>query len=82
MRRELVAAREQLGLTQVQISSELGISRSYYGLIETGARNPNYGLATRIARKVNKPINSIFFDLDGFKMKQRLPLNTDPDSAA
>ena len=71
MRKELAIARENIGLTQVQIAEILGISRSFYGLIENGVRNPDYGLAKRIAKVLKVSPNSIFFDLDGFKTKQK-----------
>lgn len=70
LRKELAIARENIGLRQVQIAEILGISRSFYGLIENGVRNPDYGLAKRIAKTLKVSPESIFFDLDGFKMKQ------------
>lgn len=69
MRKELAIARERSGFTQAKTALELGISRSFYGLIETGARNPDYGLAKRIAKLLKVSPESIFFDLDGFRMK-------------
>jgi putative transcriptional regulator len=71
MRKELAIARENIGITQARMAEILGISRSFYGLIENGMRNPDYGLAKRIAKILKVSPNSIFFDLDGFKTKQR-----------
>lgn len=69
MRQALTDARKKNRFTQESIAEVLGISRSYYGLIEGGKRNPNYGLAVKISKILRVRINSIFFDLDGFKMK-------------
>ncbi|EIW20088.1 MULTISPECIES: helix-turn-helix transcriptional regulator [Pelosinus] len=71
MRKELAIARENIGLTQARMAELLGISRSYYSLIENGMRNPDYGLAKRIAKILKVSPNNIFFDLDGFNLKQK-----------
>lgn len=81
MREELIKARVNLGLTQLQIAMSVGISRSFYGLIETGNRNPSYGLAKRIAKELKKNADSLFFDLDGFKMKRKENLKPNPPAA-
>jgi putative transcriptional regulator len=70
MRTELVEARKKRKFTQASFSKELGISRSFYGLIETGYRNPDYGLAVKISKMLKTKPSSIFFDLNGFRMKQ------------
>lgn len=70
MRNKLVEKRENLGLTQATVAKSVGVSRSFYGLIETGARNPSFGLAKRIASILKEPVTSLFFDLDSFRMKQ------------
>ena len=67
----MIKAREKARLTQAQIAENIGISRSFYGLIENGTRNPNYGLAVKIAQVLSVPVGSIFFDLDGFRMKRK-----------
>ena len=71
MRKELATAREKVGLTQAKLAQELGISRSFYGLIENGVRNPDYGLAKRIASTLKVSPGDIFFDLEGFRTKQK-----------
>jgi len=37
---KLLAARKLKGLTQEQVASKVGITRSYYAQIERGERNP------------------------------------------
>jgi putative transcriptional regulator len=70
MRDNLMKMREQRGLRQEDVAGEVGISRSYYGHIENGNRNPSYGLAKQIAKCLGVEPECIFFDLDGFRMKQ------------
>lgn len=40
MRQWLVAIRKVKGLSQYDVADQTGISRSYYGSIELGVRNP------------------------------------------
>jgi transcriptional regulator with XRE-family HTH domain len=42
--------REARGLTQVEVATLLGISRSYYNYIELGSRNVDLVLAMKICR--------------------------------
>ncbi len=69
MREELIKHREMTGMSQEEVADILGISRSYYGHIETGNRNPTYGLARKISELFNTSAEALFFDLDGFRMK-------------
>lgn len=55
--------RIQRSLTQEQVAKALGITTSYYGMIEIGTRNPTLKLAKKIADFFNKPIEEIFFDI-------------------
>lgn len=48
-------------MTQQQIAEILGITRSFYGMIETGDRNPTLDLAKRIAELFQVDIEEIFF---------------------
>jgi len=70
MRAELIKLREENGMTQEQVAESVGVSRSFYGHIETGTRNPSYGLARRISELFNTSIESIFFEVECFRMKQ------------
>lgn len=82
MRKELAIARKNNGFTQAKLSDELGISRSFYGLIENGVRNPNYGLAKQIAKTLKVSPCEIFFDLDGFEMKQTRQVDSPKSQAS
>ena len=63
--------RSTKGLTQAQLAQILGVSRAFYGLIEKGKRQPTYGLAVKIATFFNTKPEDIFFNLDGFRTKQK-----------
>lgn len=62
MRKCLIRFRKERKITQQQIAEILGITRSYYGMIETGNRNPTLGLAKKIAELFQTDIDQIFFD--------------------
>jgi putative transcriptional regulator len=68
-RQMLIELREKAKLSQEDIAYELGISRSFYGHIETGNRNPTYGLAKRIAKIVGGDVDTLFFDVESYRMK-------------
>lgn len=61
-REKLLVARKNKGMTQEQIANAAGIQRSYYGLIETGQRNPTLKVATQIAKALDENIEYLFPD--------------------
>lgn len=61
-REQLIKTRKKLGLTQTDIAIAVGVHRSYYGLIETGHRNPTLGIAIRIAAALNSNLEQLFPD--------------------
>jgi len=65
MRETLIHERKNRGLTQAQVAKELGITRAYYGHIETGVRNPPLELAKKIADFFGKTIEDLFFNQKG-----------------
>lgn len=73
-REQLINTRKSLGMTQADMATVAGIHRSYYGLIETGNRNPTLKIATKIATSLNSSIeqlfpNDIFFANKCYEMK-------------
>lgn len=46
---------------QKEIASAVGITTSYYGMIETGVRKPSLEVAIRIASYFGIPLDEIFF---------------------
>lgn len=69
MRKILVNLRKEKNKTQAEMAELIGISRSFYALIELNLRNPNYGLAKKIAKILKKDVESLFLDADYFRMK-------------
>lgn len=61
-RLKLLEARKLVGMTQQDIANASGIQRSYYGLIETGQRNPTLSIATKIASVLDMNVADIFPD--------------------
>jgi putative transcriptional regulator len=61
-RYKLIDRRKKLNLSQKEVAKRSKISRSYYGLIENGSRNPSYKIANNIARAVNENIEQLFTD--------------------
>ncbi len=53
--------------TQREIAGALGITTSYYGMIELGARTPNLALAKKIEDFFGVPMREIFFEGDNNK---------------
>lgn len=49
----VVAARQTAGLSQAELSEEVGLTRSYVSGIETGIRNPTMAVIVRICRTLN-----------------------------
>ena len=62
-------ARKATGLTQEDVATKLGVSRSFYALIETGLRRPTYGQAIDIAGLVGLSPEAAFPALRGYKLK-------------
>lgn len=61
MRKKLIVLRKEKGLTQRQVADQLGVTRSFYGMIETGDRNPTLDLARRIAELFGTSVDELFF---------------------
>jgi len=58
----LKIARIKKGYNQQEFSELLGINKNYYSMIETGARNPGFKLAKKIADILEVTVDEIFFD--------------------
>ncbi|MDI6871914.1 MAG: helix-turn-helix transcriptional regulator [Bacillota bacterium] len=69
-RTRLKDLRRKAGLTQHEVAKMLGIGRSFYGMIETGARNPTLDLARRIADLFGVGIEQVFFASDCHELRQ------------
>lgn len=59
-RSELQRLRKQRGMSQNELATKASMNRSYYGLIETGLRNPTLPKAQRIATALSVDISQAF----------------------
>lgn len=50
-------ARERKGMLQADVAEKLGLSRSYYTLIESGSRDIYFTLAVNICRVLDLNVN-------------------------
>lgn len=48
--------------SQKSVAHSIGITTSYYGMIELGVRNPSLDVAMDIANYYNTSIEDLFFD--------------------
>ncbi|MES2595556.1 MAG: helix-turn-helix transcriptional regulator [Verrucomicrobiota bacterium] len=60
MKNHLKVLRAQRGLTQEDLSQELGVSRQAVNALETEKHSPSLDLAYRIAAVFDLPIDQIF----------------------
>jgi putative transcriptional regulator len=60
-RQPLIDLRNSLKLKQKDVAKSIGITISYYGMIELGVRNPTLELAKKIAEYFGKNMEDIFF---------------------
>lgn len=64
MRTYLLQLRKSNGMTQKDVAEKLGISESYYNLIENGnrQRDINVSILNRLSKIFNSPIKKIMGD--------------------
>lgn len=55
-------ARNEAGMTQLQVGEEAGITQQHYNFIETGARRPSVETAKKIAAVLGFPWTRFFED--------------------
>ena len=60
MQNDVRALRENTGLSQAALGTELGVSRQTINSIETGKYDPSLPLAIAIARHFHKTVEEIF----------------------
>lgn len=52
--------RKKHNLKQREVAENLGITTSYYGMIELGKREPSLSLAIKISRYFNLSVEEVF----------------------
>ncbi|MCT2882634.1 helix-turn-helix domain-containing protein [Lentilactobacillus buchneri] len=58
----LRSKRQSKGMTMQDMANHVGISKSYYSLIERGERRVSYELTFKIANALNTTPDNIFLD--------------------
>jgi transcriptional regulator with XRE-family HTH domain len=67
--RELRAARNGLGLTQVEVARRLDVSPSYLAAVEAGRHNLTLGQLANIANAMRVGIDIAFIRPDGIRVR-------------
>lgn len=62
MNNRLRVLRAELGWSQAELGTRLGVSRQAVNAIETGKHDPSLPLAFKISRLFERPIETIFED--------------------
>lgn len=62
-RNYLIQLRKQRGWTQEFVAKKLGITTSFYGMIEQGVRTPKLPLAIHMEKLFRKPVSELFSDI-------------------
>jgi len=62
VRKKLQTLREATGLNQSDFGKLVGISRSHYGQIETGEKDPSLKVSLRIKRTLKYQNDDLFFN--------------------
>ena len=57
---KLKQLREERGLPQKAVAKSVGITTSYYGMIELGTRRPSLDLAIRICKYFHLSVEEVF----------------------
>ena len=57
---KLKQLREERGLLQKAVAKSVGITTSYYGMIELGTRRPGLDLAIRICKYFDLSVEEVF----------------------
>ena len=60
MENRIKELRKQMGLRQEDLAQQLGVTRQTINVIENDKYDPTLGLAMRLARFLNTPVEDIF----------------------
>ncbi|MCL6611024.1 MAG: helix-turn-helix transcriptional regulator [Peptococcaceae bacterium] len=80
-RHRLIEARKKHGWTQAQVAERLGVTPSFYGMIEQGSRNPRLPLALAMENLFDIPALELFPDLFYANKPNTMLGNQDPAPA-
>lgn len=69
-RTKLIQLRHERKLKQQDVAEAVGVTTSFYGMIEVGTRTPKLGLAKKIADYFGVCVEDIFFEPGQQKVNQ------------
>jgi putative transcriptional regulator len=55
--------REELGMTQIELADQVGVSRQTIYFLEKGTYNPSLTVSFKISEVLDKPLNEIFYQV-------------------
>ena len=55
--------REGKNVSQAEVAKQIGITTSYYGMIESCIRKPSLSVAIKLAKYFKKNVEEIFFKI-------------------
>ena len=58
--------RKELGISQLELAKDIGVSRQTINMIENDKYNPTLELCLNLARSLQTDLNSLFFGKDDF----------------
>lgn len=62
MRTNLINARKQSGLTQVDVATQIGVTERTYQSIESGATNSRLNTWTKLSTLFDKPVDELILN--------------------
>ena len=78
----LIKTRKSFGWTQEYVGNILGITPSFYGMIEKGVRTPRLKLAISMEKLFNIPVSRLFCDVKPNVMLGNMKNTTSSDLKA
>ena len=63
--------RKELGISQLELAKDIGVSRQTINMIENDKYNPTLELCLNLARSLQTDLNSLFWE-DDFKKRSQL----------
>lgn len=62
--------RKELGMSQLELAKDIGVSRQTINMIENDKYNPTLELCLNLARSLQTDLNSLFWEADFKKGKE------------
>ena len=63
--------RKELGMSQLELAKDIGVSRQTINMIENDKYNPTLELCLNLARSLQTDLNSLFWENDFWKRRKK-----------